>query len=179
MRFYAIATSSIILTVDSAAEAWDLGGDGTGTFTEGAPLSNDGGQSITHRGCNCLWNTDLIDIDFLLSTFASTPPMTIYRCQDRLGNGVVEKANVLGADAIEWNQIGNGDFVDIALQDAGLERYNTDSINGVPEWEPGVDYELDEQASFDGIIYDCLQPHTSQVGWEPPNVPSLWEKSQQ
>ena len=176
MRF--LVTTQIIQTLDSAAEAWDLGGDGAGTFAEGAPLSADGGDSITHRACNCLWDEDLIDLDYLLETFASTPAMTVYRCQDRLGNGVVEKANVLGADAIEWSEVGEGDFVEIALQDAGLVRYETETIGGVSEWEPGVAYEVGDQVSYDDTVYECIQAHTSQQGWEPPNVPALWEPAE-
>src|ERR1700722_2038412 len=26
------------------------------------------------------------------------------------------------------------------------------------------------------VEYKCLQAHTSQVGWEPPNVPALWQR---
>jgi chitinase len=25
------------------------------------------------------------------------------------------------------------------------------------------------------VAYRCLQSHTSLVGWEPPNVPALWQ----
>ena len=28
---------------------------------------------------------------------------------------------------------------------------------------------------YGGHTYKCLQAHTSQVGWEPPNVPALWQ----
>jgi len=28
---------------------------------------------------------------------------------------------------------------------------------------------------FNGVEYKCIQAHTSQVGWEPPNVPALWQ----
>ncbi|MGV2686022.1 dioxygenase, partial [Clostridium perfringens] len=27
-----------------------------------------------------------------------------------------------------------------------------------------------------GAAYQCLQAHTSMVGWEPTNVPALWLK---
>jgi len=29
--------------------------------------------------------------------------------------------------------------------------------------------------SYNGHNYQCLQAHTSLVGWEPPNVPALWQ----
>src|SRR5260370_26196743 len=29
---------------------------------------------------------------------------------------------------------------------------------------------------FNGVEYKCIQAHTSLVGWEPPNVPALWQR---
>ena len=29
--------------------------------------------------------------------------------------------------------------------------------------------------TYNGGTYTCLQGHTSQTGWEPPNVPALWQ----
>ena len=42
-------------------------------------------------------------------------------------------------------------------------------------WESGVTYAIDDEVDYLGVLYRCIQAHTSQVGWEPPNVPSLWE----
>lgn len=42
------------------------------------------------------------------------------------------------------------------------------------EWEPGVLYAVNDEVTWLGITYRCLQGHTSQLGWEPPNVPALW-----
>jgi chitinase len=44
----------------------------------------------------------------------------------------------------------------------------------VPAWEPNKDYALNDEVKYDGIVYICRQAHTSQVGWEPPNVPAIW-----
>lgn len=43
------------------------------------------------------------------------------------------------------------------------------------EWQPGTVYALDEVRTYADLSYRCRQPHTSQIGWEPPNVPALWE----
>jgi len=32
----------------------------------------------------------------------------------------------------------------------------------------------DDLRSYDGVTYRCLQGHTTQEGWQPPNVPALW-----
>ena len=43
-------------------------------------------------------------------------------------------------------------------------------------WETGVDYAVGERRLYDGILYKCLQPHTSQETWNPEDAPSLWAK---
>lgn len=46
---------------------------------------------------------------------------------------------------------------------------------GSGDWSPGVAYVVNQEVTYDGHTYKCLQAHTSQIGWEPPNVPALWE----
>lgn len=46
---------------------------------------------------------------------------------------------------------------------------------GVGEWAPGVTYTTGEIVLYQGVEYVCLQGHTSIPGWEPPNVPALWQ----
>ncbi len=43
-------------------------------------------------------------------------------------------------------------------------------------WTPGKAYKKGDVVSYSGATYTCLQPHTSQVGWEPTNTPALWQK---
>ncbi|WP_410657119.1 alpha-lytic protease prodomain-containing protein [Amycolatopsis sp. lyj-112] len=43
-------------------------------------------------------------------------------------------------------------------------------------WAPYTYYGSGATATFGGSNYRVIQPHTSQVGWEPPNVPALWER---
>lgn len=45
-------------------------------------------------------------------------------------------------------------------------------------WQAGVDYAVGDELAYpdaDGSFFTCLQAHTSQAGWEPPNVPALWK----
>ncbi|MGZ7445237.1 glycosyl hydrolase family 18 protein [Paenibacillus sp. TH7-28] len=42
-------------------------------------------------------------------------------------------------------------------------------------WEAGVAYNVNDKVSYNGSIYLCLQAHTSLSGWEPANVPALWQ----
>jgi hypothetical protein len=42
------------------------------------------------------------------------------------------------------------------------------------EWQVGVYYEIGTRVTYLDIWYTCRQSHTSQAGWEPPNVLALW-----
>ena len=46
-----------------------------------------------------------------------------------------------------------------------------------PQWEPDTDYAVGDRRQYDGLLYRCVQAHTSQVGWEPPAVPALWART--
>src|SRR5688500_1232369 len=41
---------------------------------------------------------------------------------------------------------------------------------GAPAWAPGTFYALNALVTYNGSTYKCINAHTSQVGWEPPNV---------
>jgi hypothetical protein len=43
-----------------------------------------------------------------------------------------------------------------------------------PAWAPNKSYAVGTLVTYSGIIYQARQAHTSRVGWEPPNAPSLW-----
>jgi chitinase len=37
-------------------------------------------------------------------------------------------------------------------------------------------YHVGDVVTYNGVSYRCLQAHTSLPGWEPPNVPALWQR---
>ena len=43
-----------------------------------------------------------------------------------------------------------------------------------PAWAENTAYTLDIRVRYGEKLYKCVQAHTSQTGWEPPNVPALW-----
>ena len=49
------------------------------------------------------------------------------------------------------------------------------SVSAVNAWAPNTAYAVGDLVTYSGSTYKCLQAHTSQVGWEPPNVPALWQ----
>ncbi|MFE9608449.1 carbohydrate-binding protein [Streptomyces sp. NPDC006012] len=42
-------------------------------------------------------------------------------------------------------------------------------------WAVGTAYRAGDKVTYAGRSYTCQQPHTAQPGWEPPNVPALWQ----
>ncbi|MFE3176018.1 carbohydrate-binding protein [Amycolatopsis sp. NPDC059090] len=47
---------------------------------------------------------------------------------------------------------------------------------GGTSWATGKAYTAGTRVTFNGVSYVCLQGHTAQQGWEPPNAPALWQK---
>lgn len=45
-----------------------------------------------------------------------------------------------------------------------------------PEWSPDTAYSAGFKVQRNGKLWRAVQAHTSQVGWEPENAPSLWEQ---
>ena len=46
-------------------------------------------------------------------------------------------------------------------------------------WQAGMDYALGDSVFYpdeNGTEYTCITAYTSQTGWEPPNVPALWQE---
>jgi predicted carbohydrate-binding protein with CBM5 and CBM33 domain len=43
-------------------------------------------------------------------------------------------------------------------------------------WAPNTAYSVGATVTYGGMSYRCRQAHTSMTGWEPPNVPALWER---
>lgn len=52
-------------------------------------------------------------------------------------------------------------------------------ISTVPEdgeWDGnGHAYAVGDRVTFEGVLYECRQSHTSQPGWTPVMVPALWQ----
>lgn len=66
------------------------------------------------------------------------------------------------------------------IERAAASLSDEDALTGVelfPRWNgDGVEYKADERVSYNGILFKCLQAHTSQITWTPTDAPSLWAK---
>lgn len=65
------------------------------------------------------------------------------------------------------------------IEKAAISLSDEDALeapNLFPNWEPDQPYKVDERVRYDGILYKCLQAHTSQAAWTPTAAQSLWAK---
>jgi len=60
------------------------------------------------------------------------------------------------------------------LVPALFEVFRVPTGGGVLPWAAGEAVEVGDQRTFEGSTYEVIQAHTTQAGWEPPNVPALW-----
>jgi len=63
------------------------------------------------------------------------------------------------------------------IEQAAASLNDEDALTAVelfPTWMTGTSYAADERIRYENKLYRCVQAHTSQTGWEPPNVPALW-----
>ncbi|KAI9351829.1 hypothetical protein DFJ73DRAFT_959568 [Zopfochytrium polystomum] len=44
------------------------------------------------------------------------------------------------------------------------------------EWQPQTNYTAGSRVTYEGVTYTVIQPHMSQVGWQPPATPALWTR---
>ena len=46
-----------------------------------------------------------------------------------------------------------------------------------PGWDVGTSYAIGDRVRWEGVLWRCLQAHTSQEGWEPGRAVSLWVRT--
>ena len=60
------------------------------------------------------------------------------------------------------------------------ETLDDESALQTPElfqnWHENTSYEVGARVRYKGVLYKCLQTHTSQSTWIPTDAPSLWTK---
>ncbi|MFD0203022.1 family 20 glycosylhydrolase [Saccharothrix carnea] len=84
----------------------------------------------------------------------------------------------LGAQAPRWTAMGI-DFYrspQVPWDNGGTTTTTTTTTQPSGTWAPNRAYTTGTQVTYNGVTYQCRQSHTSQPGWEPPNVPALWQR---
>lgn len=46
-----------------------------------------------------------------------------------------------------------------------------------PKWVTNTSYFVGDRRQYDELLYRCVQAHTSQDDWTPPQVPALWVRT--
>lgn len=64
----------------------------------------------------------------------------------------------------------------VVVTDVEIDRFLLAEVapEDDPAWQAGETYAVGDRRTYGGIVYRCIQAHTSQPGWEPPAVPALW-----
>lgn len=102
--------------------------------------------------------------------------------EDRLAGGDVSGARDAIAAAGDIVYANREPFGAVESNAEWLLRLNLEQLlenlpePGLPLWTTGVSYVVGDEVSHQGLDYRCRQSHTSQSGWEPPNVYALWER---
>lgn len=66
----------------------------------------------------------------------------------------------------------------ITLATSYLDDEQAESVTDLfPMWASGVTYEVGDRRQYEGLLYRCVQAHTSQADWTPPAVPALWVRT--
>lgn len=64
----------------------------------------------------------------------------------------------------------------IRLRDMATDETALEAVGIYPEWRTDTAYSVDERISHEGLLYRCVQAHTSQAGWSPDLTPALWAR---
>ena len=69
------------------------------------------------------------------------------------------------------------------IERAAASQNDEDALNSVElfiTWDKllkkGEQISLNKRCQDGGILYECIQPHTPQVGWNPNLTPALWKR---
>lgn len=63
------------------------------------------------------------------------------------------------------------------IEKAATSLDDTDALDAVElfeHWAVDTAYALDVRVSYENKLYKCVQAHTSQADWTPPDTPALW-----
>lgn len=72
------------------------------------------------------------------------------------------------SEAIRWRQ-----KIEYAATHLNDEEA-LESVELFPQWRTATAYAVGDRVQDDGVLYKCLQAHTSQDDWRPHLTPALW-----
>ena len=93
--------------------------------------------------------------------------------------GVVAEAARLAAVREQYTAAviaGRKTVAPIVLADELTDDEIADLVALFPAWSAGVAVTADALYGYDGNLYKCIQPHTTQAEWTPDATPALWAR---
>ena len=127
-----------------------------------------------------------------LNAAAAAASITIKAQLDTIGDAAVAEvaalfpdwtpgAKVEPGDVLAWD----GTLVEVIQGHTTQADWTPDKVPALfrihrtpqmTEWVAGIAVKAGERFTFGGATWECVQAHTTQKGWEPDRVPSLWRK---
>lgn len=65
------------------------------------------------------------------------------------------------------------------IEKAATNLADEDALEAVqlfPVWCATISYDMGNRVQYNGVLYRCVQPHTSLENWTPDATPALWTK---
>lgn len=96
---------------------------------------------------------------------------------------LMDGLTIAEAEEVAWSLERYSEYIDESaeLLNDVLDILTDEQAEQVPqafkEWEVGAEYKVGDRRRYADKLYRCVQAHTSQEGWEPPNVPALWTRT--
>lgn len=50
------------------------------------------------------------------------------------------------------------------------------NVDWYKPWDIGEELIVGDRRAYKGVLYEVVQAHTTQIGWEPPQVPALFKQ---
>lgn len=66
---------------------------------------------------------------------------------------------------------------EIEYMASSVEDPGDDMAWAFPDWKVGVAYKVGDKVAYVGLLYKCVQAHTSQADWTPDAAVSLWART--
>lgn len=127
-----------------------------------------------------------------LNAAAAAASITIKAQLDSIGDAAVAEVAALFPDWTPGVKVAPGDvlawdgtLVEVIQGHTTQADWTPDKVPALfkvhrtpemTEWVAGITVAAGERFTFGGATWECVQAHTTQKGWEPDRVPSLWRK---
>lgn len=124
---------------------------------------------LTDDGTMRAIETDLFDgkADAYIQGYRYVPEGDIWTRADG-----VQFHGLMIAPAKDYNRI----MTDVAI--SYLDDDQAETVTALfPDWETDKAYAVGDRVKYNGLLYRCVQAHTSQSDWTPDITPALWVRT--